>query len=55
MLKAGTKLHGSEGLYSSVSVQYVEGLNWKQIQRKITKEIKEELKAKKCEEAKEKT
>lgn len=46
MLRDGTKLHGKEGLYSSVSVQYIEGLNWNQIKSKITKEIKEKSKEK---------
>lgn len=33
-----------EGFYSSNSIQYLEGLNWKQVKEKMVKEIKNILK-----------
>ncbi len=37
------KIAQKEGLYSSTSIQYIENLNWKQIETKIIREIKDIL------------
>lgn len=37
------KIAQSEGLYSSTSIQYIENLNWKQLEAKIIREIKDIL------------
>ena len=41
MQKNGIRQHGNEGLYSSTSIQYIENKNWKQIQSRLTLELKE--------------
>ncbi len=37
------KIAQKEGLYSSTSIQYIENLNWKQLEVKIIREIKDIL------------
>lgn len=41
--KAWNKIAQEEGLYSSTSIQYIENLNWKQLEAKIVREIKDVL------------